>query len=427
MIKKLPKSQAEFEITVPWKDWEPYLDAAAAEASEEIKIPGFRPGKAPRNLVEQKVGKAVLLNNAAEKAVKKTYVEYILKEKLEVIGKPEIEILEIAEGKELKYKATVSLMPEIAVSPRYKDEVKKINKEYRDKKPEMKEDDVNLELEKLANSRAKLVTVNREAKKNDSVEIDFTVTRENVPIENGSSKNHPLILGRGVFIPGFEDNITGMSAGEEKTFELNFPEDYHQKDLAGKPAAFKVKMNLVQERQVPEVDDEFAKGLGSFENLEALKKNMREGMEHEEKHKLEDEKRNKYVEAIIKNSEVDLPEIMVHEEIHQMLHEFEYQTQAMGMSVDQYLEKISKKKEDLEKDWEPQAEKRVISAMAIRQIAKEQDIKAESAEIEAEMNKTIQYYKGVKDMEKNIDTERLYNYSKGMLENEKVFEFLEKL
>jgi trigger factor len=186
-------------------------------------------------------------------------------------------------------------------------------------------------------------------------------------------------------------------------------------------------MNLVQERQVPEVDDEFAKGLGSFENLEALKKNMREGMEHEEKHKLEDEKRNKYVEAIIKNSEVDLPEIMVHEEIHQMLHEFEYQTQAMGMSVDQYLEKISKKKEDLEKDWEPQAEKRVISAMAIRQIAKEQDIKAESAEIEAEMNKTIQYYKGVKDMEKNIDTERLYNYSKGMLENEKVFEFLEKL
>ena len=222
-------------------------------------------------------------------------------------------------------------------------------------------------------------------------------------------------------------NSISMKEGEEKTFELNFPEEYHQKDLAGKPATFNVKMNLVQERQTPEINDEFVKSLGKFETLDELKKSVREGLEHEQGHAQKDKKREEYVEAVVKHSKVELPEILVHEEIHKMLDEFGQQTQMMGMTVDQYLEKIGKKKDDLERDWEPQAARRVISAMAIQEIAKQEEIKPESAEVEAEMNKTLQYYKGVKDMEKNIDMERLYNYSKNMLENEKVFEFLEKL
>ncbi|MFA6047507.1 MAG: trigger factor [Parcubacteria group bacterium] len=430
-IKKLPKSQIEFELTVEWKNWEKYLDEAANEASEEIKIPGFRPGKAPRNLVEQKVGKAVLLNNAAEKAVKKSYVNFVLelakKDNLEVIGSPKVEIVEIAEGKDLKFKATVSVMPEIKIDEKYKKEIKKINKDYKNKPNEVKDDDVDLEIEKLANSRVKLVTVLREARKNDSVEIDFDVLRDGVPIENGSSKNHPLVLGRGVFIPGFEENLIGMKEGEEKTFELNFPESYHKKDLAGKPAAFKVKVNLVQERQTPEINDEFVKSLGKFETLEELKKSVREGLEHEQGHAQKDKKREEYIEAIIKSSKVELPEILVHEETHKMLDEFGYQTEMMGMTIDAYLDKIGKKKSELEKDWEPQATKRVISALALKEIAKAEEIKVEATEVEAEMNKTMAYYKNVKDMEKNIDMERLYNYSKNVLENEKTFEFFEKL
>lgn len=427
MIKKLPKSQIEFELTVEWKNWEKYLDDAASEASKEIKIEGFRPGKAPRNLVEQKVGKAILLNNAAEKAVKKAYVDFILKEKIEAIGSPKVEIMKLAEGNDLVFKAVVSVMPELKIDEKYKKDIKKINEEYKAKPVEVKEDDVDLEIEKLANSRVKLVTVLREARKNDSVEIDFDVLREGVPIENGSSKNHPLVLGKGVFIPGFEENIIGLKEGEEKEFELNFPETYHKKDLAGKPAKFKVKVNLVQERQTPEINDDFAKSLGKFETLADLKKNVREGLEHEQGHAQKDKKRENYIEAIIKHSKVELPEILVHEEIHKMLDEFGYQTQMMGMTIDAYLDKIGKKKAELEKDWEPQAEKRVISALAIKEIAKLDDIKAEAKEVEAEMNKTLAYYKNVKDMEKNIDTGRLYNYSKNVLENEKVFEMLEKL
>jgi len=430
-IKKLPKSKIEFELTVVWADWGKYLDQAAEEVSKEIKIPGFRPGKAPRNIVEQKVGQSAVLNAAAEKAVQKAYTDFVVASKLEVIGQPEITIDPPAggleENKDFVFKAQVAVMPEVKLAEKYKKAIKKINAEHKEKKAEVNNDEIELEMEKLANSRVKLVTVRRAAKSNDSVEINFTVLVGGVPIEGGTSKNHPLIIGRGVFIPGFEDNIIGMQEGEEKEFELNFPADYHKKDLAGKPATFKVKMNLVQERQVPELNDEFAKSLGNFENLEALKKNIQEGMEEEQVAKLKEQKRNDFIEKIIENSEIELPGILTHGEIHQMMHEFEQNLAPMGMSLDQYLEKLKKDKKELEKDWEPMAEKRVKSALLLKEIAKLEEIAADSVEIEAEMNKMMQYYKNVKNLEKNIDMERLYNHVKGMLENEKVFQFLEKL
>ena len=426
-IKKLKKSQVEFEISIPSSVWEKHLDNAAAEASEEIKIAGFRPGKAPRNLVEQKIGKGPILNQAAEKAVKASYVDFITKEKLDVIGNPKIEVLEVEEGKDLKYKVIVAVMPSIEIKENYVKAIKKINAEAKDKSPKVSEAELELELEKLANSRVQLVTVMREARKNDSVEVDFEVLVSGAPIENGTSKKHNLIIGRGVFIPGFEDQIMGMREGDTKEFELPFPADYHKKDLAGKLATFKVKMNLVQERKTPELTDEFAAGLGKFKNLAELKENMREGMEHENEHKLKDEKRAQYLDEIIKHAESDLPEILVTEEVRKMEDELEHQLSSMGMNLDQYLVQLKKTRKDLEKDWEPQAVKRVMSALVLTEIAKMQEIVAESTEVEAEMNKTLQYYKGVKDIEKNIDMERLYNFSKGVLENEKVFEYLEKL
>ena len=426
-MKKLPKSRIEFEVSVPWSKWEKYLDQAAVEASQEIKVDGFRPGKAPRHLIEQKVGKGVLLNNAAEKAVQKSYADFVIEQKLEVIGSPNVEIEIIEEGKDLKYKAVASVIPEITVSGKYKEEIKKINKKYSEKKIEVTEDEIKLELEKIANSRVKLVTVARAAQNNDSVEIDFEVLMEGVPIENGTSKKHPMILGRGVFIPGFEENLVGMKEGESKEFELEFPKDYFKKDLAGRKATFKVKMNLVQERQTPEVNDDLAKSLGKFENLEEFKKNIKEGMEHEEEHRQSDQKQREYIERIIENSKTELPDVLVERELGKMLEEFEYQIQTMGMNLDQYLEKLGKKKDDLKKDWMPQAEKRVISALALKEIIAQEEIKVEAAEVEAEMNKTLQYYKNVKDLEKNIDMERLYAFAKGTLENEKVMKFFEEL
>jgi trigger factor len=426
-MKKLPKSRVEFEVVVSWDNWKKYLDQAVKEISQEFNIPGFRPGKAPKNLVEQKVGKGAVLNQASQKAVEKSYRDFVAKEKLEVIGAPQVEIEKITEGQDLRYKVTVAIMPQGKLGHKYKARIKKLNAENKGKIFTIEEKEIDLELEKLANSRAKLVTVRRLAQKNDNVEIDFSVAVDGQNVEKGSSKNHPLVIGQGLFIPGFEDNLIGMAEGAEKEFTLNFPNDYHEKNLAGKPAVFKVKMNLVQERELPEINDAFAKSLGNFADLNALKKQLKENMEHEQKHKREEKVRADYVETLVDDLEVELPDVLVESEAEKMIEEFSGQIQSMGMDLEKYLAQLKKTPADLKKDWQPQAEKRVKAALALKEAVLAEEIKAESKEIEEEANKTLQYYKKVKDAEKNIDMQRLYAYTKGVLENEKLFELLGKL
>jgi trigger factor len=425
-IKKLPKSQLEIKSTISWDNWKKYIDQALEKLSKDLKIPGFRPGKAPRNMVEEKIGTKNILEEAGGIAIQKDYIQILEKEKLDVIGRPQAEFLKLAEGNDLEYKITTDIMPEIKLDG-WQDGIKKINKQFAKDEIKITEEEIKKELEQLANSRVVLITVNREAKSGDSVILDFQVLRDNVPIENGTSKNHPLVLGKGVFIPGFEENIIGMKENEEKEFELTFPEDYHEKSLAGKPATFKVKVNLVQERQTPEVNDDFAKSLGKFESLETLKKNINEGMLEEKKQQAKEKRKANFIEELIKNSEIDLPESLVHEELHKMIHEFSAQVEGMGMKLDDYLDKMKKNMDDLEKDWEPQAQKRVKAAMLLDELAKIREIEISSEKIEEEMNKTLQYYKNVKNLDKNIDTGRLYNYTKGVLLNEEVFKYLENL
>lgn len=425
-IKKLPKSEIEIKVIVAWEDWKNQIDLAVKSLSQNVKMDGFRPGKAPRSFVEKAVGTKAILEEASEKAIQKTYAELLEKEKIKAIGAPKAEILKLAEGNALEYKIKVAVLPEARMKP-WKEKIKKINEKHKNKKIEVSSEEIDKELKRLAESRAKSVTVAREARKGDTVMVDFQVFRDHVLIENGTSKNHPLILGKNVFIPGFEDKLVGMKEGEEKEFELKFPEQYHEKSLAGKPAQFKVKVNLVQERQLPEINDEFAKGLGKFENLEALKKNFQEGMLEEKKVKSQEDKRGEFLEELLELVEVDLPEVLVHEELHKMIHEFESQVQSMGMTIEDYLGKIKKTADDLEKEWEPQAEKRVKIFLILEEIAKETEVNVPNEKIEEEMNKTLQYYKKMKDAEKNIDMGRLYNYIKETLTHQEVFNVLEKL
>ncbi|MDH4330314.1 MAG: trigger factor [Candidatus Moranbacteria bacterium] len=427
IIKKdLKNSEVQLEITIPWKDWSKFFDKAIEDISKDVKIEGFRPGKAPKNMVEKKVGKEIILNNAAEKAIRESYAKALEKEKINAIDSPQVDIMKLAEGNELEFKVITTVMPEVKMNA-WKDAVKKANKENRDAKIEVDQKDIDAELEKLANSRTELDTVERIAKDGDSVEIDFDVFQSGVLIEGGSSKKHNLVLGSNVFIPGFEEKLVGAKAGDEKEFELSFPKEYHATHLAGKPATFKVKVNAVQERKIPKIDDEFAKSLGKFETLKDLRDVIEKGMKDEKEFATKEKKRNDIVEELIKKIEVTIPKVLVDGEIQKMLYEFEGQIQGMGMTMDQYLEQIKKTRQDLEKNWMPQAEKRIKSALALEEVAKEEEIEVSSEEVEAEMNKTLQMYKNIKDAQKNIDMARLYNYTKGMLQNQKVFEMLEKL
>lgn len=426
-IKKLPKSEAEVCVSIPWEEWKGHIDAAVQALAGEIKVEGFRPGKAPRSVVEQKVGNGAILNESADRAIRKSWKKTLEEEKIEAIGAPKAEIKKIAEGETLEYTITTAVMPKATLKKNWREGVQKVNAKQGKDENSVEEKDIDKEIEKVANSRAKIVTVQREAKKGDSVRVDFSVLQGGVPIENGSSKDHAIILGSGVFIPGFEEQVEGMKAGDEKEFTLPFPKEYHEKSLAGKDATFKVTLRVVQERDIPKVDDTFAQSLGEFESLDTFRKSIREGMQKERREKKKDEQRTALMDALVEATEMDIPGILVDQEVDQMLANFEGQIQMMGTDMDTYLKQIKKTREDMKREWREQAEKRAVANFSFQEVAKEQEIKPDAKDVEEEMNKTLVRYRSMKDMEKKIDMQRLYAYAQETLTRERVFEYLEKL
>ncbi len=425
-VKKLPESRVEMSVVLPWEEWKGEIEHATEGMAKSVKLPGFRPGKAPKNMIEQRFGKQAIMVEAAEHVVSHSYAKALEQEKVEAIGQPEVTLGKVEEGKEFTYSIITTVLPEVVLGS-WRDAVKKINAAFAKKEVTVDEKDVTAELERLATMRAKLVTVNRQAAMGDSVLVDFTVLQDGVVIEGGKSEKHPLVLGKGVFIPGFEEELVGMQENDEKSFELTFPAEYHAKHLAGRKATFEVKLRLVQEREVPVVDDAFAKSLGQFESLEAVKENLRKGMLEERKQQGKDEHRTEILDALVERATIEYPKLLVDQELLRMMHDFETQLQSMGLTLDAYLEQMKKTKEALETEWLPQAKKRLAANLIIEFLAKDEDITVESTEVEAEMNKALQYYKNIKDIEKEIDMERLYSAVSGQLKNDKVLVWLESL
>ncbi|MEK7181927.1 MAG: trigger factor [Patescibacteria group bacterium] len=425
-VKKLPESQVEITVTLAWEEWKGELDHAAESLAKEVKVPGFRSGKVPRGVLEQRYGKGAVIAEAAEHAVGHSYPKVLAEQKVDAIGYPAVSLGKVAEGEELIYTVTTAVMPKVVLKP-WKDALKKINATFAKGSDAVEEKEIDEELQRIAASRAKSVPVEREAKLEDSVLVDFTVMQDGVLIENGKSEKHPLVLGKGVFIPGFEEEVIGMKEGDEKTFTLTFPAEYHAKHLAGKPAQFTVMLRSVEERQIPEINDEFAQSLGNFDTLEKLKENLRNGLGEEKKAKRKEDHRAEILDALVGLSEIEYPIILVEQELGRMLQEFQNQIQGMGFDFATYLEQTKKTEEDLRKEWEPQAKKRLAANLALDTLAEEEEITVETAEIEEEMNKALQYFKSIKDAEKDMDLERLYSAVQGQLRNEKVFLMLEAL
>ena len=425
-VKKLSESRVEMSVVLPWEEWQGEIEHAMEGMAKSVKLPGFRPGKAPKKMMEQRFGKQAIMLEAAEHVVSHSYAKALEQEKVDAIGQPEVKLGKIEEGQEFTYTVVTAVLPEVQLSA-WRDAVKKVNTTFKKNTVVVEDKDIMAELERLATMRAKLVTVNRPAKLEDSVLVDFTVKQNGVVIEGGKSEKHPLVLGKGVFIPGFEEELVGMKEHDEKTFELTFPGEYHAKHLAGKPATFEVVMRLVQEREVPVLDDAFAKSLGKFETLNQVKENLKKGMLQEKEQQAKDTHRTDILDILVEHATLEYPQILVSQELGRMMHDFEGQLQSMGLSFDQYLEQMKKTKEAIEAEWLPQAKKRLAANLIIESLAKEEDIAVDSAEVEAEMNKALQYYKDMKDIEKNIDMERLYSAVSGQLKNGKVLEWLENL
>lgn len=413
-------------VTLPWETWGKHEAHAAEHMAEGVNMPGFRKGKVPHAMLEARFGREAILVEAAEHAVHEAYPKALVEAKAEAIGRPEIKFDTVAADTPLVFTIKTDVLPEIVLGD-WRQAAKAVNKVEAKKTVTVEPTEVMAEIDRLAKMRATLVVVERPAQSGDSVKIDFTVKQQAVVIEGGQATDHTIVLGSNSFIPGFEAEIEGMRVGEEKQFELTFPAEYHAKHLAGKPASFNVKLKSVEEQVLPVVDDAFVKNLGRFDDLAAFKQNLELGMREEKQQARKQEWRGALLEAVVGVATLEYPAILVQEELERMLRQFEGQVSMLGITWEQYLAKLKKTEAELRTEWIPQAKQRIAAELVLQKIAADEAIEVSSEAIESEMNQVFQYYKNQKDIEKNIDMNRLYTSVRGRLTNEKTLEFLEKI
>lgn len=425
-IKKLPKSQIELTVTIPAAKWDHYNKHAVECLANHVKIPGFRPGKADAKTIEKNLGAAAILEEIAEHAVNDTYPQAVKEHGVIPVGQPKVDLIKLAPGNDIIYKATLSILPEIKLDADYKEKLAASGIKL--ETPKVEEKELKESIDYVLNSRAKLAFVDRPAQKGDRVEIDFETRLGGVKIEKGESKNHPLIIGKSNFLPEFETNITGMKAAENKEFSIVFPKDYYQKDLAGKNVSFAVKMHSVQEIITPKFDDEFAKSLGRFKNAGELEKSISEGIIKEKTKAEKDKLRTKIVENLIKSyGSQELPDVLVDSEIDRMLTEFKYNVEQNGMKFEEYLAQINKTEAVLKESWRETAKSRINNYLITHQIAKLENVKVTDEELTEQSNKILANYKDIKDAEKQIDAEKLKNNVYDVMITEKVLVLLENI
>lgn len=419
-VKKLPRGQVELTIELTTDEFQPFLEQAAKKISADIKIPGFRPGKADLATVKKTVGEASIWEEALEPAVQKTFVKAIDDEKIITVGAPQIDVEKLAPGNPVIYKAVVSIMPEVELG-----EIPEKSIERKESK--INPDDVKKILADLQKSRATEAKVERPSKAGDKVVINFNTFLDKIPVDNGRQDKFPLVLGEKTFIPGFEEQLAGLSVDESKEFQLKFPDAYHQKNLAGKFVDFKVKMLEVYELTLPKLDDDFAKAIGFPTIADAEKEiseNLKAEAEQKENQRLEDE----VIEKVIAISNfTEIPDNLIDSEVKKMIEELEHNLSHQGLKFEDYLTHLKKNKEELMLDFSPQAVKRIKSAVALRKIREQNKIEINDSEIEEEIKNTLAAYAGNPEVEKSVNQPAYRDYLRNVLAARKVIDYLKSV
>ncbi|PIR06781.1 MAG: trigger factor [Candidatus Komeilibacteria bacterium CG11_big_fil_rev_8_21_14_0_20_36_20] len=415
--KDLEKNQLELTIEVSPEELEPHLKNAAERLSHKNKIPGFRPGKVPYQLIKQHFGEMNIHQEALEHIISSSFYKAITREKLETIGQPEIKVDKLAPGNPVVYTAIVSLLPQVTLGDWQKIIVKK-------KKVKASSEEIEQTLQQLQEMNVKETLANRPAAKGDKVEVDFEVLINKVVIEGGKSSKYPVIIGQNRMIPGFEDKLIGLKDEDKTEFELEFPAKYFQTNLAGKKADFKVKVLNVFSRELPKLDDQFAKNIG-FDDLEKLKEQLRENISRDKEAKEKQRTEAEAVNEIVKFSTIgEIPDILIKNEIQKMLYELEHNVRSQSMDIAGYLKSINKTREDLEKDFQPQAQERVKAALILRQLAQEENIQSSEQEIKEQIKKQMELYKDNKEVIKNIQLPGYRQHTANLINNQKVVKFI---
>lgn len=413
--KDLEKSQIEVTVELSAEEFAPYIDKGAQKVSEEVKIEGFRKGKVPLDILKQKIGEMTILEEAANIAVRKTIDEAIEKNTMErqAIGQPQVSITKLAPGNPFEYKVVVAILPSIALG-KYKD----LNLKVEEVKIDEKE--ITKALEGLQEMRAQEILTERSAQDGDKVTLDIQMSLDKVPLEDGQHKDLAIILGKNYFVPGFDQNIIGASKNEERNFDLVYPDNHHQKNIAGKKVTFAVKVKSVYERKQPELNDEFAKFF-QLKDLADLKKNLEASLLQEKQRNVDLKNESEMIGKIVENAKFgDLPEIIIESESRNMLLELEQSVTRQGGKFEDYLGHIKKTKDELIMEMLPNAVKRVKSALVIREIAVLEKIMVTHEDIHDKIDELEKQYANNEEVKKMLHEEGYHTYLSNILTNEKV-------
>ncbi|MFA6428449.1 MAG: trigger factor [Candidatus Buchananbacteria bacterium] len=422
-VKKLEKGQAEIKITVPALEMTPFVELAVSQISQAVKFEGFRPGKATYEVIKQKLGEPEIWQQAAENAIAKTYAlavkEIALKdEKFLVVDRPTIKIEKLTPNEDLIFTATVALLPEVKLGDYQKLKVKR-------QEVTIAKDKAEKILTDLQKARGKEKLVLRPAQVGDKVVVDFDLMQNKVLVEHGSEKNYPIHLGEGKFLPQFEENILGLTAGQVKEFTVKFPENYWQKILAGKDGDFKVTIKDVFEIELPKLDDEFAKSFGQFDSLADLTKKIGENLLAEAKDKEEQRLEQESLEALIKQASFsEIPEALLNNETHKMVHEITDNLTQQGLNFADYLKHLKKSEKEFELELSPQALQRVKTVLVLRALQTALKIEITPDEINKEVEEAKRAYANNPELLKHLETEEYRGYLAGILGNRQVVKWL---
>ena len=411
-------NEVKLELTVEAQKFSDAIQKVYFQSAKYFNIPGFRKGKAPMNIVEKYYGKEIFYEDAFNEVAPEVLEEAVKENNIEIVSKPDIDVTQIEKGKDLIFTAVFQTKPEVELGKYKGIEIPKI--EYT-----VSDEDINHELGHMQEHNSRLISVeDRPVEKGDIAVIDFEGFVDGVAFEGGKAENHELEIGSNTFIPGFEDQIIGMKIDEEKDINVKFPDEYFSKDLAGKDATFKVKLHEIKKKELPELDDEFAKDVSEFDTLEELKKSIKDKIEKDNEQKQKYETEDAVIKAVCENIKVDIPSGMIESETEDMLKNIETRLSYQGLKLDQYLQIMGKTAEEVKKEYEPQAIEAVKSRLMLEAVVKAEKIEATEDEIVEKVKEMAKNY-GKSD-EELLKNENLRNYIKSGIETEKALDFLVK-
>jgi len=418
-LKKLDTNQTELIVELIRDDLKMYIDRTESEIGKDLQLDGFRKGKVPKDLLKKNLDAKQVLESALDLAMKDSLAQVIEKEKLDVLNADKLEIKENTPDK-LVYKVMLTIFPEIKIKDfsNFKVAMRAIQVDQKD---------VDSTMDTIRASRSILHDKDGIVQNGDKVEVDFEVRHNGQILDGGISKNHPLIIGGKNFIPGFEDNLLGMKKDEEKSFSLVAPKDYYVKKIAGQKLDFTVRVNNIKLVELPKVDDEFAKSLGNFQNLNQFTENVKNGITEEKKLKEKQRVRLEIINHIIKNSSIVIPEILINQQLDSMVGNLDRDLHANGMELGLYLAQMGKTQDELKKEWRNEAERQVKTVMILHKVAKDNNISASPEEVDEALSTTVQSMVMRGEVDKaSLDMENMRNSISSRIINERVLDFLEK-